>query len=187
MQTYTDFGMGIGTREDNSSDVFNEDDNLKQSEDNNQLPNQLQDAGAVSAKEEILSSEDLLGSELDKETVVKEITMEAATEELESPPSSPDHETAANVLWYQGILTRADLNEICPHRANFLKQLEDLIQSKLAIQSNLYLSDRDKQEAIASLRLRTGKNDASGVKLEDLRYVYAYVVILCRTVPLVCP
>lgn len=147
--------------EEMTRDLVNEDDLNRGTVDNQQ-----QEAGAVSAKEDILTS---LGEETDKDIVVeKEITMETATEELLSVPSSPSVDKCAEKPWFSDILTLEDLSEVMPHRTKFLKDLQELVDTRNAILKNPSLSAAEKQAKIRSLHLPVGKGSEDKVPLKDL-------------------
>lgn len=152
-------------------DTINEDDlNLGA---DNQLPNQLQEAGAVSAKEEMLTSDSLFleagtgDKYLERE---KEITIEATTEEeLLALPSSPELETSTEPCWFQNILDLEDLAVCAPHRARFLTELQHLAALRDQLMSSPGQSEAERLASVNALRLSLNKNDkGAGVKLEDL-------------------
>lgn len=152
-------------------DTINEDDlNLGA---DNQLPNQLQEAGAVSAKEEMLTSDSLLLEAVTEDKYLeleKEITIEAtAEEELLALPPSPELELSAEPCWFQSILDLEDLAVCAPHRARFLTELQRLAALRDQLMSNPVQSETERLASVNALRLLLDKNDkGEGVKLEDL-------------------
>lgn len=75
--------------------------------------------------------------------------------------------------WYDGVLTHDNLHEIDPIRADFLKDLQDIVSEKQNIEQNMELSAAEKNEQINSIRLRT-KTGAS-VAIEDLALTFTYL------------
>lgn len=150
-------------------DTINEDDLGA----DNQLPNQLQEAGAVSAKEEMLTSDSLfleVGTEDKYLEQEKEITIEAtADEELLALPSSPELEPSTEPCWLQGIFDLEDLAVCAPHRARFLLELQRLAALRDKIKSSPAQSEPERLASVNALRLSLDKIDkGTGVKLEDL-------------------
>ena len=123
----------------------------------------------MSAKEEILTRESLLGEEENKDLVVeKEITMESASEELLSPPPSPSMEKCPEKPWYSDILGLRDLAEVMPHRVRFLGELQKLVSTRDSILKDQSLSLAEKQAEMKSLLLPVGKDSEDKVHLKDL-------------------
>ncbi|XP_075151574.1 ubiquitin fusion-degradation 4-like isoform X2 [Haematobia irritans] len=77
------------------------------------------------------------------------------------------------VRWYDGILSYENLAEIDPIRYEFIKEIQDLLARKQAIESDLNLSSEQRQYSIANLKLQT-RNGAE-VKLEDLALSFTYL------------
>ena len=152
-------------------DTINEDDlNMGAG---NQLPNQLQEVGAVSAKEEMLTSDSLFlgaGAEDKYLELEKEITIEAtAEEELLTLPQSPELEPSSEPCWFQGILDLEDLAVCAPHRARFLTELQRLAALRSQLLSSPSRSETERLASVNALRLSLDKSDQSeGIKLEEL-------------------
>ncbi|PIK60002.1 putative E3 ubiquitin-protein ligase HECTD1 isoform X1 [Apostichopus japonicus] len=74
--------------------------------------------------------------------------------------------------WFYGILTWEDLELIDPHRAHFLRQLQDLVDRKKMILKDKRLTEEDKQNEIQNLAL----DNPSGlpIRLEDLSLTFCY-------------
>jgi len=66
------------------------------------------------------------------------------------------------------LATIDDLAQIHPLKANFLRSLQQLIDQKQSIQSNIELSDAEKKSAIDALRLQLGPAEHGECSLEDL-------------------
>lgn len=69
--------------------------------------------------------------------------------------------------WFCGILTWEDLELIDPHRAHFLRQLQDLVDRKKMILKDKRLTEEEKKNEMQNLAL----DNPSGlpIRLEDLR------------------
>lgn len=74
--------------------------------------------------------------------------------------------------WYDGILTQDNLDEIDPIRAQFLKELQDLVQQKQNIEQNDDLTSAQKLDQISELKLVT---KTGTVALEDLALTFTYL------------
>lgn len=74
--------------------------------------------------------------------------------------------------WYDGILSYENLAEIDPIRYEFIKEMQDLLARKQAIESDLTISPEERQHAIAELKLQT--KSGTEVKLEDLALTFTY-------------
>ncbi|XP_073824556.1 ubiquitin fusion-degradation 4-like isoform X2 [Musca autumnalis] len=75
--------------------------------------------------------------------------------------------------WYDGILTYENLAEIDPIRYEFIKEIQDLLARKQAIESDLNISPEQRQLAIADLKLRT--RNGTEVKLDDMALTFTYL------------
>ncbi|KAJ6649764.1 E3 ubiquitin-protein ligase Ufd4 [Pseudolycoriella hygida] len=74
--------------------------------------------------------------------------------------------------WYDGVLTQDNLTEIDPIRAEFLKELQEIVQEKQNIELNDKLSGAEKQQKIESIRLNTSSGP---VAIEDLALTFSYL------------
>ncbi|XP_055917431.1 E3 ubiquitin-protein ligase Ufd4 isoform X1 [Eupeodes corollae] len=74
--------------------------------------------------------------------------------------------------WYDGVLTQENLAEIDPIRAEFIKELQDMVVRKQAIEMDPHLSPDQRNLAIADLKLITKNGEA---QLEDLALTFTYL------------
>ncbi|EAA05937.5 AGAP009511-PA, partial [Anopheles gambiae str. PEST] len=79
---------------------------------------------------------------------------------------------ASDGAWYDGILTQENLQEIDPIRYQFLRELQELVQQKQAIEQNDALSSEEKLQQISELKLNT---KTGCVALEDLALTFTYL------------
>lgn len=125
-----------------SSDTMNELDQPQLSlEDNENAINKLD---WESSKERELIEEE---EELSKEENSELSKTKESVEELPSTPSPP--------CWFAGILDDSDMDMVDPHRAAFLKQLQDLVARKNDIVNDDSLSANEKKARISELKLKT--------------------------------
>lgn len=75
--------------------------------------------------------------------------------------------------WHEGVLTQENLDEIDPIRAEFLKDLMELVQRKQNIEQNDDMTSAEKLDAIAELKFTT--KDGLTVPLEDLALTFSYL------------
>ncbi|XP_013098355.1 E3 ubiquitin-protein ligase Ufd4 isoform X3 [Stomoxys calcitrans] len=75
--------------------------------------------------------------------------------------------------WYDGILSYENLAEIDPIRYEFIKEIQDFLARKQAIESDLSIPSEQRQHAIAELKLQT--RNGMDVKLEDLALTFTYL------------
>lgn len=75
--------------------------------------------------------------------------------------------------WFEGILTLENLHEIDPIRAQFLKDLMELIQRKRNIEQDNNLSSSEKCNQVNQLHFNTTSGDS--VMLEDLSLTFTYL------------
>ncbi|XP_067621577.1 E3 ubiquitin-protein ligase Ufd4 isoform X2 [Eurosta solidaginis] len=80
---------------------------------------------------------------------------------------------AAATSWYDGILTYENLAEIDPIRYEFIKELQELVARKQAVESDATLSLEQRRECLDALKLHI-KQDAE-VNLEDLALTFTYL------------
>uniref|UniRef100_A0A1B0ANY5 E3 ubiquitin-protein ligase n=1 Tax=Glossina palpalis gambiensis TaxID=67801 RepID=A0A1B0ANY5_9MUSC len=78
-----------------------------------------------------------------------------------------------DIKWYDGILSYENLAEIDPIRYEFIKELQDLLSRKQALETDMSISNENRQVAIDDLKLQI-KNGAE-VKLEDLALTFIYL------------
>lgn len=78
-----------------------------------------------------------------------------------------------STCWYDGVLSQENLLEIDTIRYEFIKELQELVARKQAIECDINLSLEQRNEAINQLRLRT-KNNVE-VELEDLALTFTYL------------
>lgn len=74
--------------------------------------------------------------------------------------------------WYEGILGAEHLREIDSHRAEFLKELQDVIARKVAIEQMDQLSGEEKRRMVEELKLVTKAGDE--MALEDLALTFSF-------------
>lgn len=75
--------------------------------------------------------------------------------------------------WYDGVLNQDNLTEIDPIRAEFLKELQDVVARKQNIEQNDKLNVEEKRNLINNLKVET-KSGAS-VSVEDLALTFTYL------------
>lgn len=75
--------------------------------------------------------------------------------------------------WYDNVLGYENLKEIDPHRAEFIKEIQDLIYRKQAIEQNEDLNDEEKMRQVSELKLVTKAGHE--VTLEDLALSFTYL------------
>jgi E3 ubiquitin-protein ligase HECTD1 len=74
--------------------------------------------------------------------------------------------------WYEGVLSQEHLSDIDTIRAEFLKDLQELVQQKQNIESNEHLSKEERNRMIDDLKL---KIKGSEVLLEDLALTFTFL------------
>ncbi|XP_068683255.1 E3 ubiquitin-protein ligase HECTD1-like isoform X4 [Montipora foliosa] len=125
-----------------TSDTTNELDQPQPSlEDNENAINKLD--WESSKERELIEDEE----ELSKEENSELSKTKESIEELPSTPLSP--------CWFAGILDDSDMEMVDPHRASFLKQLQDLVARKNDIDNDESLSANEKKARISELKLKT--------------------------------
>lgn len=75
--------------------------------------------------------------------------------------------------WYDGILTHDNLAEIDPIRYEFIKELQELVARKQAVESDASLTPDQRREQLEALKLRTKQNEE--IDLEDLALTFTYL------------
>lgn len=75
--------------------------------------------------------------------------------------------------WYEGVLTTDNLMEIDPIRAEFLKDLQDLIQQKQTIEMMDDITRDEKENRINNLKLHT--KSGGEVSLDDLALTFTFL------------
>ena len=136
-----------------SSDTTNELDQPQPSlEENENAINKLD--WESSKEKELIEEEEELSKEENSE-------LSKTKESVEETPSTP-----LTPCWFTGILDDSDMEIVDPHRATFLKQLQDLVARKNDIVNDDSLSTNEKKARISELKLKT----AHGVEcsVEDL-------------------
>ena len=125
-----------------TSDTTNELDQPQPSlEDNENAINKLD--WESSKERELIEDE----KELSKEENSELSKTKESIEELPSTPLSP--------CWFAGILDDSDMEMVDPHRASFLKQLQDLVARKNDIDNDESLPANEKKARISELKLKT--------------------------------
>ncbi|XP_019870714.1 E3 ubiquitin-protein ligase HECTD1 isoform X2 [Aethina tumida] len=105
----------------------------------------------------------------EEDVMTSSLISEESEKELEFDP--PKIILEEKKPWYQNILTEEDLYDIDPIRANFLKQIKELVKQKQKIMQDHNLSAETKAHQIQNLCL----NHSSGpVLLEDLALTFSY-------------
>lgn len=74
--------------------------------------------------------------------------------------------------WYDGVLTHDNLHEIDPIRAEFLQDLQEIVQEKQYIESNDSLASDEKNNRINRITLQT---KSGPVTIEDLALSFSYL------------
>lgn len=74
--------------------------------------------------------------------------------------------------WYDGVLTHENIQEIDPIRAEFLQNLQEIVQEKQYIESNDSLSADEKWELINAIKLQT---KSGAVAIDDLALNFSYL------------
>lgn len=106
----------------------------------------------------------------DEDLMTSSLISEESEKELELDP--PKITLEEKKPWYNNILNDEDLYEIDPIRANFLKQIKELIAQKQKIMQDHSLSPETKAHQIQNLCL----NHSSGpVLLDDLSLNFCYL------------
>ena len=141
---------------DETLDTTNELDQPQPSfEDNENAINKLD---WESSKERELIEEE---EELSKEENSELSKTKESVEELPSSPLPP--------CWFAGILDDSDMEIVDPHRAAFLKQLQELVARKSDIVNDDSLSADEKKARISELKLKTAHGAECSV--DDLGFV----------------
>lgn len=97
--------------------------------------------------------------------LISDLSLESNEEKSDAYAEDPPKPRSRG--WFYGILTWEDLELIDPHRAHFLRQLQDLVDRKKLILKDKQLTEEAKKNAIQNLAL----DNPSGlpIRLEDLR------------------
>lgn len=125
-----------------SSDTTNELDQPQPSLEENE--NEINKLDWESSKERELIEEE---EELSKEENSELSKTKESVEEIPSTPLSP--------CWFAGVLDDSDMAIVDPHRARFLKQLQELVARKNDIVKDDLLSTNEKKARISELKLKT--------------------------------
>ena len=141
---------------DDTLDTTNELDQPQPSlEDNENAINKLD--WESSKERELIEEEEELSKEENSE-------LSKTKENVEELPSSP-----LPPCWFAGILDDSDMEIVDPHRAAFLKQLQDLVARKSDIVNDDSLSADEKKARISELKLKTAHGAECSV--DDLGFV----------------
>lgn len=76
------------------------------------------------------------------------------------------------IAWFEGILTQANLEEINPIRAKFIRDLQELVRIKQGIEQDDSISAIEKAKLIEDIKLET---NAGTVSIEDLSLTFSYL------------
>ena len=125
-----------------SSDTTNELDQPQPSLEENENAINKQDWESSKERELIEEKEELSKEEDSELSKTKE-----SVEDIPSTPTTP--------CWFAGILDDSDMNVVDPHRATFLKQLQELVARKNDIVMDDLLSANEKKAKISRLKLKT--------------------------------
>lgn len=104
------------------------------------------------------------------DVMTSSLISEESEKELEFDPPKLICEDKAP--WYKGILSQEDLYDIDPHRAKFLKQIQDLVKRKIKIMQDHNLSAETKAHQIQNLSLNPSTDP---ILLEDLALTFTYL------------
>lgn len=74
--------------------------------------------------------------------------------------------------WYDGVLNQDDLREIDPFRAEFMRELQEVVTQKQQIEQSNELTPEEKLERIGDLRLVT---KSGTVAIEDLALTFTFL------------
>ncbi|KAK2190392.1 hypothetical protein NP493_82g04009 [Ridgeia piscesae] len=101
----------------------------------------------------------------------KELILDPPKRHLVSHMSNIASLVAANLgpAWYAGLLTYDDFELVDPHRARFLKQLQQLANAKHVILTDRSLSEDDRSRQLQNLTLQNPP-----VRLEDLSLTFVF-------------
>ncbi|KAJ8045570.1 E3 ubiquitin-protein ligase HECTD1 [Holothuria leucospilota] len=102
--------------------------------------------------------------------LISDLSLESNEEKSDTYAEDPPKPRSRG--WFYGILTWEDLELIDPHRAHFLRQLQDLVDRKKLILKDKQLTEEAKKNAIQNLAL----DNPSGlsIRLEDLSLTFCY-------------
>lgn len=87
--------------------------------------------------------------------------------------TNTEYNSAIPTSWYDGILAYENLAEIDPIRYEFIRELQELVTRKQAVESDALLTPEQRREYLAALKLRTKRNEE--IDLEDLALTFTYL------------
>ncbi|XP_050321307.1 E3 ubiquitin-protein ligase Ufd4 isoform X1 [Bactrocera neohumeralis] len=87
--------------------------------------------------------------------------------------TNTEYNNATLTSWYDGILTYENLAEIDPIRYEFIRELQELVARKQAVEGDASLTPEQRREYLAALKLRTKRNEE--IDLEDLTLTFTYL------------
>lgn len=85
---------------------------------------------------------------------------------------NPEAGNGEDKCWYDGILSAEHLKEIDPHRAEFLRELQEVIAKKVAIEQMDQLGGEEKRRRVEALKLVT--KNGHEVAIEDLALSFTF-------------
>lgn len=91
--------------------------------------------------------------------------------------TNTEYNTATPSSWYDGILAYENLAEIDPIRYEFIRELQELVARKQAVESDASLTPEQRREYLAALKLCTKRNEE--IDLEDLALTFTYLPSSC--------
>lgn len=106
---------------------------------------------------------------VEDDVMTSSLISEESEKEIEFDP--PKLICEDKMPWYKGLLNQEDLFEIDPHRAKFLKQIQDLVKRKMKILQDHNLSPETKSHQIQNLSLNPNSDP---ILLEDLALTFTY-------------
>ncbi|XP_011189869.2 E3 ubiquitin-protein ligase Ufd4 isoform X3 [Zeugodacus cucurbitae] len=87
--------------------------------------------------------------------------------------ANAEYNNTTPTSWYDGILAYENLAEIDPIRYEFIRELQELVARKQAVESDATLTPEQRREHLAALKLRTKRNEE--IDLEDLALTFTYL------------
>ena len=156
IQVFDDATCSLENLDESYTDTTNELDLPQPSLEENE--NAINKMDSESSKERELIEEEEEQEELSKEENSELSKTKESVEEI------PLKSVASS--WFEGIMNDNDFMVVDPHRASFLKQLQELVATKKEILSDDSLSSNQKKAMITALKLKT----TNGVEcsVEDL-------------------
>lgn len=119
-----------------------------------------------------LSKTRIIQTKIAEDPMVSSIMSEESDRDLVESLSKMILNDQNDKAWYEGILTQDNLDEIDPIRAQFLKELLEIVQQKQNIEQNDDFTSAEKLDKISQLQLNT---KTGPIALEDLALTFTYL------------